>query len=315
MKAFYMQSYGGPEVMKYGELPDPVPGPGEVRVSVKASSINPVDWKIRTGDLAFVTGRRFPRPLGSDLAGVVEAVGPGVTGFQPGDSVYGGATIFFGKPGAHAEKVVVASKQLRRMPTGLTFQQAASLPVAALTATSGLRQCGDLAGKEVLVNGATGGVGHFALQVAKARGARVTAVCSGRNAELARSLGADEVIDYTQQDFTRSGRQYDVIYDAFGMLGLAKAAPAMKPRSSYATTLPGPRVFFQLAWTRLVGGRRVVLSNMRDKPEDYAELEDLLARGAVKPVIENVFPLERAAEAFATSEAGKVRGKVVLTVG
>lgn len=314
MKAYYMQSYGGPEVLKYGELPEPVPGSGEVRVAVKASSINPVDWKIRKGDMAFITGKRFPRPLGSDLAGVVEAVGPGVKDFKPGDSVYGGAAIFLGKPGAHAEKVVLATKQLRKMPAGLTFQQAAALPVAALTATNGLRQCGDLSGKEVLVNGATGGVGHFALQVAKARGARVTAVCSGRNAELARSLGADEVIDYTQQDFTRSGKQYDVIYDAAGLLGLDKAAPAMKAKSWYATTLPGPKVFFQAAWTGLVGGKRVVVSNMRDKPEDYAELEALLAKGAVKPVIENIFPLEKAAEAFAASEGGKVRGKVVINI-
>lgn len=314
MKAFYMAAFGGPEVMKYGELPDPTPGSGQVLVEVKATSLNPLDWKLRAGAFRMVQGSRLPKVLGSDVAGVVKALGPGVTGFKPGDAVYGTCRIFIGKPGAQAQLVAAEASQLRHKPEWLTFEQAAALPVAALTALAGLRPCGNLAGKNVLVNGATGGVGHFALQVAKARGARVTAVCSGRNAELARSLGADEVIDYAGEDFTQAGKSYDVIFDAHGLLGLNKVAPVLAPKGFYANPLPGPRLMLQSLWGRLTRGQQAVPTNLRNLPEDYAELEDLLRNKGVKPVIEQVFPLERAAEGFAVAEGGKARGKVVLQV-
>jgi len=172
VKAFLAHSYGGPEVMHIGDVADPVAGRGEVLVAVRASSVNPVDWKVRDGAVRIMTGRRFPKVYGCDLAGVVHAVGHGVTAFSVGDAVYGFTPIMFGKPGAHAEQVAVAAKRLRRLPVGLAFEHAASLPVAALTALNGLRQCGDLTGRTVLLNGATGGVGHFALQIAKARAPR-----------------------------------------------------------------------------------------------------------------------------------------------
>ncbi|KYF53406.1 hypothetical protein BE08_44260 [Sorangium cellulosum] len=312
MKAFYMTRFGGPEVMEYGDLPEPTPGKGEVLVDVKASSVNPVDWKLRGGMMKFVAGRGLPKPLGSDFSGVVRALGPGVTGFAPGDRVYGAVATMFGRPGAHAERVVARAKDTRRMPEGWTFEQGAALPVAALTATAGLRKCGDLAGKTVLVNGATGGVGHMALQIAKARGARVVAVCSARNAELARSLGADEVLDYHQVDVTAPGRTWDVFFDAFGQVGFSRAARALAASGVYITTLPGPDSVLRSALGGVLGGKRVGLAYMRSKPEDYAELERLI-QGGVKVVLET-FPLERAAEAFAVCEGGKVRGKVVLTV-
>jgi NADPH:quinone reductase-like Zn-dependent oxidoreductase len=282
---------------------------------VKASSLNPLDWKLRGGSFKAFAGRKLPKVLGSDFAGVVKALGPGASGFQVGQRAYGAAVIFTGKPGAHAELVPAAAKQVRVMPPGWSFEQAAALPVAALTALAGLRQCGDLQGKTVLVNGATGGVGHFALQIAKARGAKVTAVCSARNAELAQRLGADEVLDYAKVDVTSSGRKWDVFYDAFGLTPFARASRALGPKGVYATTMPGPSVVLHFVWHKLVGGQQVVLSNLRDKPEDYAELERLLQTGAVKPVIEQTFPLPRAAEAFAICEGGKARGKVILTVG
>lgn len=314
MKAFYTTGFGGPEVMRYGDLPEPAPpGKGEVLVDVKAASINPLDWKLRGGMLKLVTGRRLPRPLGSDFAGVVRALGPGVTGFAPGDRVYGSVTLFLGKSGAHAERVVAQAKGIHRLPDGWTFEQGAALPVAALTATAGLRKCGELAGKTVLVNGATGGVGHLALQIAKARGARVVAVCSAKNADLARSLGADEVLDYAQADVTTLGRTWDVFFDAYGQTGFSRAARALTANGVYATTLPGPEAVLRSVLSGVLGGKRVVLANMRGKPEDYAELERLI-QGGVKVVIEQTFPLERAAEAFAACEGGKVRGKVVLTV-
>ncbi|WP_437732130.1 NAD(P)-dependent alcohol dehydrogenase [Sorangium sp. So ce1335] len=311
MKAFYMTRFGGPEVMQYGDLPEPTPGKGEVLVDVKASSINPVDWKLRGGMMKLIAGRGLPKPLGSDFAGVVRAVGPGVTGFAAGDRGYGAVLTMLGKPGTHAERVVARAKDTRRLPEGWTFEQGAALPVAALTATAGLRKCGDLSGKTVLVNGATGGVGHMALQIAKVRGARVVAVCSARNAELARSLGADEVLDYNEVDVTAPGRTWDVFFDAFGQTGFSRAARALAASGVYVTTLPRPDTVLRSALGGVLGGKRVALANMRSKPEDYAELERLI-EGGVKVVLET-FPLERAAEAFAACEGGKVRGKVVLT--
>lgn len=312
MKAFYMTKLGGPEVMKYGDLPEPSPVKGEVLVDVKASSINPLDWKLRSGMAKLIVGRGLPKPLGADFAGVVRTPGPGVPGFAPGDRVYGSVSLFLGRPGAHAERVVARAKDTRRLPDGWTFEQGAALPVAALTATAGLRKCSDLAGKTVLVNGATGGVGHFALQIAKAKGARVVAVCSARNADLARSLGADEVLDYTEVDVTAPGRTWDVFFDAFGHTGFSRAARALSVNGVYATTLPRPDTMIRFALGGILGGKRVVLANMRGKPEDYAELERLI-QGGVKVVVET-FPLERAADAFAACEGGKARGKVVLTV-
>ncbi|HSN97340.1 MAG TPA: NAD(P)-dependent alcohol dehydrogenase [Candidatus Nanopelagicales bacterium] len=313
MKAYYLESYGGPESMTYGDLSDPLAGNGQVLVEVRASPVHPLDWKLRSGMLKLLPIGGLPRPLGSDLAGVVTGFGPDVSGFAVGDRVYGAVPIFLGQRGAHAEFCVTKAKNLRRMPEGWTFEQAAALPVAALTALNGLRQCGDLAGKTVLVNGATGGVGHFALQIAKARGAKVVAVCSAKNAELARTLGADEVIDYHEEDVTAPGHTWDVFFDAFGQVGFARAEPVLREDGAYATTLPRPDVMIRSVLSRILGGKQAVAANMRSKPEDYAELERLI-QGGVKPVIEQVFPLERAADAFAVCEAGKVRGKVVITV-
>jgi NADPH:quinone reductase-like Zn-dependent oxidoreductase len=289
MKAFYANAWGGPEVMRYGELPDPVPRRGEARVAVHASSINPVDWKIRSGMARMIPGQRLPRPFGTDFAGVVDAVGEGVGSLAVGDRVYGGVVTMFGHAGGHAEWVVAPAGRLRRMPADLSFEEAASLPVAALTALNGLRIAGDRAGKRVLVNGATGGVGHFAVQIARARGATVTAVCSARNADRAKALGAATVLD-------------------------ARASKVFAPGGAYAGTLPNPALMLRgLASSFLPLGRGFV-ANMRGEPEDYAELERLLASRQVKPIVEHVLPLSEAAKGFALAEAGGVVGKVVLNV-
>jgi NADPH:quinone reductase-like Zn-dependent oxidoreductase len=314
MRALYIKKYGGPEVMQIGELPDPQPKPGEVLVAVKASSLNPVDWKVRSGELKFITGRTFPKTLGSDFAGTVEQVGAGVAVPSVGERVYGITALMLRKPGAQAERLVSLPKRLRRMPDSLSFELAAALPVAGLTALNGLRQCGDLRGKTVLINGATGGVGHFAVQIAKVRGATVTAVCSERNAERARSLGAEVVIDYRQQDFTRGSVSYDVVFDVFGHLKFPAVAPVLKDRGAMVTTLPGPSLIARAVWQRVVGGKRIFLGNVRDRPEDYADLERLLADGSVKAVIDKVVPLAEAAQAYAALESGGTVGKVVIRI-
>jgi NADPH:quinone reductase-like Zn-dependent oxidoreductase len=313
MRAFYATRYGGPEVMQLGELPDPQARAGQVLVAVEAASINPVDWKVRGGAMRLLSGRP-PKVLGTDLAGKVAAVGPGVTGLAAGDRVHGTTRMMLGTQGSHAELVAVPARQLAPVPADLSWEEAAALPVAALTALQGLRRCGDLSGKAVLVLGATGGVGHLAVQAARAAGARVTAVCSGKNAAVARALGAEEVLDYRKEDFRRAGRRWDVVFDAHAGTGFAGAAPALAERGSYVTTLPGPGPFLRQAWQRLVGGKQVVFANLRDQPADYAELARLLASGALKPMVTAVFPLARAAEAFAAVENGGTAGKVVIRV-
>ena len=220
----------------------------------------------------------------------------------------------FGHAGAHAERVTVPAGRLRRIPEGLSFVEAASLPVAALTALNGLRLAGDRARGRVLVNGATGGVGHFAVQIARARGATVTAVCSAANAGRARALGAETVLDYRVQDFTEGPGRFDLVLDAHARLGYGRAAAALAPGGAYASTLPTPGLVLRgLASSFLPLGRGYV-ANLRGEPEDYAALERLLASGEVRPIVEHVFPLADAAQAFALAEAGGVVGKVVLTV-
>lgn len=314
MKAFFATAYGGPEVMKLGEMPAPAPRAGEVLVAVKAASVNPVDWKVRRGDTKVLSGRP-PKILGTDFAGTVAALGAGVTGLAVGAAVHGTTRMMFGAQGSHAERLAVPAKRVAPMPAGLSFEEAAALPVAALTAVNGLRRCGGLEGKAVVVVGATGGVGVFAVQIARARGARVTAVCSGRNADRARALGADDVVDYRREDFTRGSRRWDVVFDAHGGLGFQAAARVLSERGVYATTLAGPAAVLRHLWQRLAGGRQIALANLRDRPEDYAELAQLVATGAVKPLVARVFPLEQAAEAFAAQEAGGIAGKVVIRVG
>jgi len=296
------------------DLPEPEAGKGEVVVAVRASSVNPVDCKTRDGAVRFITGGRFPKVYGSDVAGIVHAVGKGVTGWCVGDSVYACIRLAFRQPGAHAERVAVNAKYLRRVPAGLTFEQAATLPVAALTALNGLRQCGNIAGKHVVIHGATGGVGHFAMQIAKARGARLTAVCSERNADRAAALGADVVIDYKQRSITDGSERFDVVFDAWGHLGFAAGSRVLNRGGIFVSTLPVPSLAMRAAWQRLSGNQRIVFAIMRDRAEDYATLESDIAAGRVTPVIGCVYPLEQAALAFAALERGGTVGKVVICV-
>jgi NADPH:quinone reductase-like Zn-dependent oxidoreductase len=197
----------------------------------------------------------------------------------------------------------------------MSFEQAAAVPVGALTARNGLLQCGELRDRAVIVNGATGGVGHFAVQLARAAGAKVTAVCSAPNAERARALGAERVIDYKAQDFTREAERYDVVFDAFGALGFAAASRALKDRGIYVTTLANPALVVRSIWQKVIGGKRIAFANMRDKPDDYAAIEQHLVAGRVAPIVERVFSLDQAAEAYAASEAGGTVGKIVIKVG
>jgi len=338
MKAYYSKAYGNSEASVYGDLPDPVAGPGQVLVEVKAVSINPVDWKIRRGDARVVSGFRFPRIFGADFAGIVRETGPGVTAFSEGQRVYGSKSILSDRGGALAELRAAEENRIRLLPEDMSFSEAASLPVAALTALNGLRICGVGKGTEeyvsagtdspesvrtgtpvsrameVLITGGTGGVGHFAIQAAKAYGANVITTCSPANTDLAMKLGADETIDHNTVDLFSTGRNFDAIFDAHGHMSAWRVHRLMKPGGAYASTLFIPPPYLAIATTRILYGKKLMSANMRSLEEDWQELERLYSEGSLRPVIENTFPLERASEAFDLAMRGGFRGKIIVTV-
>jgi len=314
MKAYYSTAYGGPEVSYFGDLPDPSAGTGQLLVEVKAVSLNPVDYKVKRGIARFMSGSRFPRIYGSDFAGVVKSTGNGVTIFKPGDRVYGTTPVIWGKPGALAQLLAVDQKFARALPPQISIEEAASLPIAALTALNGLRRCRVSEGKAVLINGGTGGVGHFAIQIAKAKGAIVTASCRKVNAVLARKLGADETIGYSKEELTKSGKKYDALLDAYGKMDLGDACRLLKRGGIYATTQIKPFLFFSSMIVQLVYAKRLTSSNMRSRREDMEEMEKLFIEKKLSPVIENYFTLDQSAEAFELAEHGRPRGKILIRI-
>ncbi len=314
MKAHYSIAYGGSEVSVYGDLPDPFPGVNQLLIEVKAASINPVDWKIRKGDVKFISGSRFPRIYGADFAGIVREAGSRVTGFKPGDRVYGSRSVIFDRHGAMAQLRAVDQKNVRLIPEGMSFSEAAALPIAALTALNGLRKCGVKAGSRVLINGGTGGVGHFAVQIARARGAIATATCREENRELAIKVGADDAMGYSPEELAASDKKYDAVMDAYGKMEFRHVCHLLKRKGTYTSTLFIPPPYLSMMLVRLIFGKKLKSANMRRRPEDWKEIESLFAEGKLRPLLENVFPLERAAEAFELAEKGKPRGKIIVTV-
>jgi NADPH:quinone reductase-like Zn-dependent oxidoreductase len=312
MKAYYSTAYGGPEVSQYGDFPDPSASDGQLLVEVKAVSINPVDYKVKRGIAKLMSGSKFPRIFGSDYAGVVKSTGNGVTLFKPGDRVYGATPVIWGKPGALAQLLAVDQKFARAIPGQISFEDAASLPIAALTALNGLRRCKVTTGKTVLINGGTGGVGHFAIQIARAKGAHVTATCSKGNAELARKLGADKTIGYSKEELAKCGMKFDAILDAYGKMDMDDACRLLKRGGVYATTQIKPFLFFSSLIVRLVYSKKLTSSNMRSRPEDMDEMEKLFIDRKLYPVIEHYFTLDHSAEAFELAEHGKPRGKIII---
>jgi NADPH:quinone reductase-like Zn-dependent oxidoreductase len=323
VKAITCQRYGGPDVLELEELEEPDPQDEEVRVRVRAASANPRDWHLMRG-LPYVIrpqmGLRGPkfRVLGSDLAGRVEAVGRKVTRFRPGDEVFAHVL-----EGGFAEYGCVPQDLLGRKPANLTFEQAAAVPLAALTALQGLRDHGRVQpGQKVLIIGASGGVGTFAVQLAKLFGADVTGVCSTRNLELVRSLGADHVIDYTREDFTSNGRRYDLILQLAGTRSPSDCRRALTPKGTLSLSSgesdgrwigPVGRMVKAVALSPFVSQR---LGPFEAKPsqEDLRLLKELIEAGTVSPVIDRTYPLSEVPEAIRYLEQGHARGKVVITV-
>ena len=314
MKANYLISYGKKDSLQYGEMPDPELKENGVLVEIKAVSVNPVDWKTRKGDLKILIGSKFPKIIGSDYAGIVKKLGPGTNTYAPGDRVYGAIPAFSKSSGSLAEFAFVDSKDLRRMPHWLSFEDAASLTVAALTATNGLRRIGVKEGTRLLVNGATGGVGHFAVQAAKAVGAHVTTTSRPENMDLAKKLGADETYTYSGNGGFPVGIKFDAILDAYGKMEQKKIPALLRRGGIYASPLLIPWTKVQAVLARIRYGRKFTSCNVRKRPEDYAELEAWIEQKKLKPIIEHTYSLEKASEAFDKTEYGKPRGKVIITV-
>jgi NADPH:quinone reductase-like Zn-dependent oxidoreductase len=324
MKAIVCYKYGSPEVLKCEEIEKPAPGDGEVLIKVRAASVNPLDWHLMRGTPyigRIVFGLRKPkitRP-GVDVAGQVEAVGRSVTRFKPGDEVFGSCR------GAFAEYVCTSEQALAVKPENVTIEQAASIPVAAFTALQGLRDKGRIQpGQKVLINGAAGGVGTLTVQIAKSFGADVTGVCSTRNVGMVRSIGADRVIDYTREDFTRSGQHYDLVFDLVGNHSLSACRRALNPKGTYigAGVLGVPedrwigllvRPVAALVLSRFVSRRLVTLLARRSK-EDLTIMHDLMKAGKVTPVIDRRYRLSEVPQAIRHLAAKHARGKVVITL-
>ena len=323
MKAVIHDQYGLPDLLAPTEIEQPEPADDQLLVRVHAASLNPADWYALAGRpyVARVqAGVRRPKEgrLGVDYAGTVEAVGKSVTQFQPGDEVFGGRT------GALAEYVCpLAERAVVQKPAGVTFEQAAAVPVAAITALQALRDHGRVQrGQKVLINGASGGVGTFAVQIAKALGGEVTGVCSTRNVELVRSLGADHVVDYTREDFTRSGGRYDLMLDIAGSRSWRECKRVLAPRATFvivggskSNRLLGP--LGHVVATRLAssfGRRKVVFFIAKLNKPDLEVLRELLESGKVNPVVDRRYELSDVAEAFRYLGEGHAQGKVVVTM-
>jgi len=318
MKAVACPSYGPPDVLELTEIEKPTPKDDEVLVEVHAASVNAADWHIMRGKPSMMrlmgVGLLKPknRILGSDIAGRVEAVGRNVKRFKPGDEVFGNT------PGGFAEYVCAREDALVSKPANISFEEAAAVPLAAVTALQGLRKGRIGPGQKVLINGASGGVGTFAVQIAKSFGAEVTAVCSTRNLEQARSIGADHVIDYTQEDFTKSGQHYDLILAAGGYHWISDYKRALSPKGIYVMTGGSMAQLFQAMllgpWMSMTGSKKMGNIMARTNQEDLVFLKELLEAGKIMPVIERRYALSQVPEAIRYLEEGHARGKLVVTL-
>jgi NADPH:quinone reductase-like Zn-dependent oxidoreductase len=323
MKAMMRHQYGSPDVLKLEEVDIPSLGEDKVLLKIQAASVNALDWHLLTADIFLVRlmGQGLLRPknpkLGADAAGQVEAVGSQAKEFQPGDEVFGDIAPW--GLGSFAEYAVVPENALVLKPANLSFEEVAAVPVAALTALQGLRDQGQIQpGQKVLIQGAAGGVGTFAVQIARAFGAEVTAVCSSRNADQARALGAEHVIDYTQEDFTHNGQQYDLILAVNGYHPISAYQRALTPSGIYVMAGGTMAQIFQalLLGPRMSksGGKQMGALSAKTNKKDLVVLKELLEAGKILPVIDRCYPLTETAEALRYLGQGHARAKVVITM-
>jgi NADPH:quinone reductase-like Zn-dependent oxidoreductase len=320
MKAMIYTQYGSPDVLRLAEMPKPTPKAGEVLVKIQAASVNSADIRLLRGQpfLVRLMGYGLLRPkhpiLGGDIAGQVEAVGHGVMAFQPGDNVYG--DVSNSGMGGFAEYVAVPEAALAPLPAPLSFEEAAAMPLAGITALQAVQKAGVRAGERVAINGASGGVGTFAVQIAHALGADVTAIASASKLEMLQQLGASQVIDYASEDFTAQVGRYDVILGVNGYHPLAHYARALKPGGRYVMVGGADAQIFEALLRaplmRKRDGKRLSSLTAKSTPADLRTLSSLVEQGAVRPVVERCYPLAELADALRYLDAGHTRGKLVI---
>ena len=324
MKAIVYRSYGSAEVLKCEDIHQPIPKDNEVLIKIRAAALNPLDWRMM-GGVPFLIRKLMkiktpsdaqPVGIGRDVAGVVEAVGKNVTQFRTGDEVFGNCEAGVAEYACTKESALVAK------PDALTFEQAAAIPVAGLTALQGLRKGKIQAGQKVLINGAAGGVGTFAVQVAKTFGAEVTGVCSGANVEMALAIGADKVIDYTQEDFTKGAERYDIILECVGNKPFSECRPVLTTKGRYVIVGGGHDITMTTIMVSAlktlaassVSKQKAIMFVAKSSQPDLTFLAETIATGKMTPVIERIYRLEETPEAVAHLERGHARGKLVIAV-
>lgn len=319
MKAIVCTRYGNPDVLQLREVEKPVPGANEILIRIRATAVNSGDWRLRKADPFAV--RLFFGPfkpklpiLGITLSGEVEAIGSTVTRFKVGDEVYA-SSAFETKMGAYAQyKCLPETAVLALKPAGLSHTEAAVIPFGGTTALHFLRKAGCKPGQRVLIYGASGSVGNAAVQLTKHFGAHVTAVCSTGNKAWVKALGADEVIDYTQEDFAQNGQTYDILFEAVNKIPVSKAAQSVAPKGVLALPAAGFSEMFQGKWVSVSSSKTVLMGMVQEKAEDLVFLKELVEVGALKPVIDRTYTLEQMAEAHAYAEKGHKKGNVAIEV-
>ncbi len=313
MKAIIYNRYGGSETLEYVDVVTPRPKQGEVLIRIKAASVNPADWKARQGRLKIITGRKFPKYPGIEASGIVESVGPGVESLKPGDKVFAVKRDY--TAGAYAEFFCAPEENCVILPENIDFPEGSTLSVAGVTALQSLRDHGQLEiGMKVLINGASGGVGTYAVQIARILGGEVTAVCSKKNHPLVRKLGAEKAIDYHRKNFADTSRKYDIILDAAGNLKFRKIKHNLKKQGVLVKLNLSTSTFLTQLITNLFYKKKLRLILMKINRDDIKWVRDQIAIGNLKVIIDKKFPLEKARKAHEYSESRRARGKIILKI-
>lgn len=312
MKAVIINRYGSTDVLHYTDVKEPRLNSKDILVEIYSTSVNPVDWKIRKGELKIFTGFKFPKRLGADFSGIVKAAGAKVKEFQPGDEVFGFVDPL--KGGAYAEHISVSCSSVVKKPNNLAINKAGVVPLAGLTALQGLRLGKINKESQVLINGASGGVGTFALQIAKLLSSTVTGVCSSRNTDLVKSLGATKVIDYTRQNFLELSDKYDLIFDTVGSKSYYDCQHILNTNGIYVSTLPKIKNLVAIMQTFAFNSKKARLVVVHQNPKDLKLLSEWIENQKIKPIIDRAYPLQEIEQAQAYSEKGRTRGKILVTV-
>lgn len=315
MKAIITTAYGEPDVLKYEEIDEPRIKPNEILVAVKYTCINPLDWKIRKGNMKIISGRKAPKVLGTDYSGVVYAVGSSVREYRKGDKVFGLVKFSGRKDGTYAEFLRVTKEEICKKPKSISFEQAAALPMIAVTAYQALIVGTKLkSGQNVYITGCTGGVGSIAVQIAKAFHCTVTGVCSTNNTKLAKKLGVDEILDYKKDDLLNEKAKYDIIFDASGTMSYSQSKSLLKPKGTYITTNVTMGAMMFGSFLNNFRSQKANLVMAKPDQKNMDKIKDLIEAGKIKATIAKVFPLNKIVDAHEMSQKGGYSGKIVIKV-